>query len=133
MAPSFLPKRVLIVDDNVDAASLASELLTFYGHTTATAFGGEQGILMVLEFAPDVVLLDLGMPLMNGFEVALKLRQMAESSSTVLIAYTAWNDEATKRKASQCGFDLHLAKPADIDHLLLAIASVRLHSSGDIT
>ena len=131
MASQLPSKKVLIVDDNADAANLTAELLTLHGHQTETAYDGSQALLTALRFVPDVILLDLGMPMLDGFEVATRLRQMPLTERTVLIAYTAWNDGATERKTQQYGFDEHVAKPADMDHLLLLISTAQHKPHGD--
>jgi len=108
-APDFAPLRVLIIDDNVDAADSLNMLLKSLGHTVRTAYDGPSGIAAAQEFSPDVVLLDLGMPVMSGYEVARTLR--ASASRPVLVAVTGWGDEAAKRKTRESGFDHHLIKP----------------------
>ncbi|MRX07152.1 response regulator [Pseudoduganella sp. FT25W] len=118
MASQYPPKRVLIVDDNRDAADLTAELLGLHGHVTATAYGGREGINRAVEFVPDVVLLDLGMPVVDGFAVAIALRQIRALDRAVLVAYTAWNDTATRNRTIASGFDSHVVKPAKLEMIL---------------
>ncbi|MRX10178.1 response regulator [Pseudoduganella sp. FT25W] len=123
MASQFSPKRILVVDDNRDAADLVAELLALSGHVTAAVYGGEAGIESAAAFAPDVVLLDLGMPVVDGFAVAAAVRQLAVPVQPVLIAYSAWNDPATRSRAIESGFDDYLLKPARFDELLQRVVS----------
>lgn len=125
MASHSPSKRILVVDDNQDAADMTAELLEMYGHTTSIAYGGHEGIRAAVEFVPDVVLLDLGMPVVDGFSVASTLRQMPPLDQAVLIAYTAWNDSKTRAKALACGFDMHIVKPAKIVDILSMVANAQ--------
>lgn len=120
MASQISPKRILVVDDNSDAADLTAELLQMRGHVSAAVYGGQEAMQKALDFAPDVVLLDLGMGT-DGFAVAIALRQRPSLQQPVLIAYTARNDEATKTRALACGFDRHLLKPAKLEVILQII------------
>jgi CheY-like chemotaxis protein len=115
MASQYPPKRILIVDDNRDAANLTAQLLGLHGHVTAAAYGGSEGIRLAIDFVPDVVLLDLGMPMVDGFAVAEALRRIPALEQSVLVAYTAWNDATTRTRASACGFDSHVVKPAKLE------------------
>ncbi|TFW27978.1 response regulator [Duganella callida] len=115
-------KRVLVVDDNAEAANVLAELLQLDGHTVAIAYGGQQGIATAIEFRPDVAVLDLGMPAPDGFEMAATLRRHVSTNQVVLIAWSAWNDQATKEKARLSGFDLHVTKPAELPFILDAVA-----------
>jgi len=110
-------RRVLIVDDNVDAADLLLELLKLNGQVTAVAYDGSEGVETAIKFRPDVAVVDLGLPKLNGFEVAARLRQHDATRDTVLIAHSAWTDPDTKGKAMSCGFDLYVAKPANLPQL----------------
>jgi CheY-like chemotaxis protein len=116
-------KRVLIVDDNSQAADVAAELLSLYGYQTAVAYGGAAGLRTAKEFLPDAILLDLGMPLMDGFQVAAALRAQPEFGNLALIAFTAWGDRGTRQRTHDAGFDQHITKPADVEQILRAIAS----------
>ncbi|MET0319661.1 MAG: response regulator [Duganella sp.] len=117
-------KRVLIVDDNSQAADVASELLDLYGYQTAVAYGGEQGLQTAQSFAPDVILLDLGMPGMDGFQVAAELRARPGLRDVALVAFSAWGDAGTRQRTRAAGFDLHLTKPATLEEILGTIAAV---------
>lgn len=101
-------KRILIIDDNQDAAELTAQLLELHGYRTAVAFGGREGVKTALEFIPDVLLLDLGMPDLDGYAVARMLRAERQMHSVVVIACTAWGDVDTRAKTAASGFDHHV-------------------------
>lgn len=116
--------RVLVVDDNVDSAQSMSLLLQLEGHTVACAHDGIEALQMAEQFQPQVVLLDLGLPRMNGYDVARKLREApadgAQSSSPrpLLVAISGYGREQDRAAAQQAGFDFHLTKPADPDAVM---------------
>jgi len=118
-----ISKRVLIVDDNVQAADVASELLDLYGYQTAVAYGGQQGLQAAEAFAPDVILLDLGMPGMDGFQVAAALRARPDFRDVAIVAFSAWGDKGTRQRTSAAGFNDHLTKPASLDEIVSTIAA----------
>jgi signal transduction histidine kinase len=115
--------RILVVDDNEDSAESMSMLLQCDGHDIDTAYSGETALRMARELRPDVVLLDIGMPGMLGYEVAKRLRGVVESSSALLIAVTGYGRESDVAKARDAGFDHHLVKPVDLDKLRSLLAS----------
>jgi signal transduction histidine kinase/CheY-like chemotaxis protein len=110
--------RILVVDDNIDAAASQAELLRVMGHDADTAYSGHEAIRKAARYRPDVVLLDLGMPGMDGYEVARHLRGMPEARSAKIIAQTGWGQESDRRRTAEAGFDAHLAKPVDIETLI---------------
>lgn len=116
-------KRILIIDDNIQAADVAAELLGLYGYHTAVAYNGPQGLQTAKEFLPDAILLDLGMPAMDGFAVAAALRAQPAFGSVALVAFTAWGDKGTRQRTHDAGFDQHVTKPAGMEEILRAIAS----------
>jgi CheY-like chemotaxis protein len=124
MASLSPPKRILVVDDNRDAADLTAQILSMHGHVAAVAYDGSGSIKTAMEFVPDVVLVDLGMPIMDGFEVAAALRKVPALERSVLIAYSAWSDAATRARAFASGFDTHIAKPARLDEILQTVATI---------
>jgi CheY-like chemotaxis protein len=131
MASQYPQKRILVVDDNRDAADLTAQLLELHGHTTFVAYGGREGIQAAIHFVPEVVLLDLGMPEVDGFAVAVTLRALSEIRQPVLIAYTAWNSAEIRRRTQAEGFDVHMVKPAKFEDILVAVATTqRLTSRG---
>ena len=127
MASQTSPKRVLIVDDNDDAADLVAELLQIYGYSVRTAYSGAEGINEAFAFMPHLVLLDLGMPGMDGFAVATVLRNTADYQQPYLVAYTAWNDVATKNRVMASGFDRHMTKPANFQEIVDMVAALPAH------
>jgi len=106
-------RRVLIVDDNVDSAESLGELLAFAGHEVRTAYDGAAGVAAAGAFRPEVVLLDLGMPKLNGYEAARLLRAEPWAAGVVLVAQTGWGTAEDRRKTRDAGFDHHLVKPVD--------------------
>jgi signal transduction histidine kinase len=111
-----LNRRVLVIDDNVDAADMMAWLVRSLGGEARTANDGPAGIAAASEFAPDVILLDIGMPEMDGYEVCRRIRG-AQTSKPFIVAITGWGQERDKARAAEAGFDAHLTKPADIDVL----------------
>jgi CheY-like chemotaxis protein len=113
------PVRVLVVDDNHDAADSLAELLTLDGHVTETVYGPREALERAAEFAADVVLLDIGLPEMDGYEVARRLR--AAGRTALLVALTGYGQADDVRRAREAGFDEHLTKPvvlADLERIL---------------
>jgi len=110
-------RRLLVVDDNVDAILSQAELLRMLGHEVETAYDGPSALRKAEAFRPDVVLLDLGMPGMDGFEVARRLRATPEGRDVFLVAQTGWGQEEDRKRTRAAGFDAHLAKPVDIEAL----------------
>jgi len=117
------PRRVLVVDDNVDAADSLAMLLRLTGHTVWTAYGGPSALEAAERHRPEVVLLDIGLPGMDGYEVARRLRSGAAAAAT-LLALTGYGQETDRRKTHEAGFDHHLVKPVDPDDLVRLFATV---------
>jgi two-component system CheB/CheR fusion protein len=116
------PRRVLVIEDNVDGAESLRDLLEIEGHTVAVANDGPQGVEMGREFRPEVVLCDIGLPGMSGYEVATALRKDPALGGAFLIALTGYALPDDQRRAMNTGFDLHLSKPATVEQLRSAIA-----------
>jgi K+-sensing histidine kinase KdpD len=110
-------RRLLLVDDNVDAASSQAALLRVLGHEVEVANDGETALAKAQAFRPEIVLLDLGMPGMDGYEVARRLRASDAGTNIKLVAQTGWAQEEDLRRTREAGFDAHLAKPVDIGSL----------------
>lgn len=110
-------RRVLVVDDNKDSAASMGMLLKFLGTDVQVAYDGATALAAIESYRPDVVLLDIGMPGMDGFEVARQVRQRAEFDGTMLIALTGWGQAEDRQRTQMAGFDHHLVKPADITTL----------------
>ena len=120
-APAARPvaaRRILVVDDNVDAAATLDMLLRSLGHETCVAYDGVRALRMAAEFKPDIVLLDIGMPGLDGYEVARRLRAQQPAKPFRIIAITGWGQPADREKSQQAGFDVHLVKPVDPQDLL---------------
>jgi two-component system, sensor histidine kinase len=113
----FPSRRILIVDDNHDAAETMGELLTRLGATVAVAHSGRAALAMADSFSPDAVLLDIGMPDMDGYEVARRLRADDRYRHLLLIAITGWGQDYDQQHTRAAGFDHHVVKPPDVDHL----------------
>ena len=112
------PLRVLVVDDNADSAETLSLLLELVGYEVSSAHDGEQALEMARELKPDVVLLDIGLPKMNGYDVARHIRREPWGSRPILVAITGWGQTEDKELSSAAGFDHHLVKPVEPDALL---------------
>lgn len=125
-ATAELPRRIVVVDDNQDSALSLSVLLQLLGHETATAFNGEEALAVITAFDPDIVLLDIGLPLLNGYEVCRQLRRQVRSHRLVIIALTGWGQADDRRRSSEAGFDAHLVKPVDPEALLRTLAALTL-------
>lgn len=106
-------RRVLIVDDNVDAATSLALMLDFMGNETRIAHDGQQAIDVAADFHPDLILLDIGMPHLNGLAAAAEIRKRPWGKETMLVALTGWGQEEDRRRTKEAGFDLHLTKPID--------------------
>jgi signal transduction histidine kinase/ActR/RegA family two-component response regulator len=115
--------RILIVDDNVDAAESLAHLLAYQGHKTLAVYSAADGLRRLAAFTPDVAVLDIGLPDMNGYELARHLR--TRSSSMVLIALTGYGTSEDRRQSEEAGFDCHLTKPVAIAELEEVIESKR--------
>jgi two-component system CheB/CheR fusion protein len=123
--------RVLVVDDYVDATRALERLLTVMGHEVIIAHEGKSGIELAERVHPDVILLDIGLPEMDGYSVARHLRALPSMAATRIIALTGYGAERARRTGREAGFDLHLVKPVDADELeaaLCAAPSGRPHS-----
>ena len=114
--------RILVVDDNVDAANTLGALLGMDGFAVTTAYDGVAAVAAAKAHKPDVVVMDIGMPGMNGYEAARLIRQEAAGEKMVLIALTGWGQSSDKTQASLAGFDHHLVKPIDYDSLMSCLA-----------
>ena len=115
--------RVLVVDDNADAADTVALLLDTHGARARAVYGGPAALAALPGFAPSVVLLDLGMPEMDGFDVARAIR--AEGHAQVrIVALTGWGQDSDRRRSQEAGFDSHLVKPLDLDKLTELLAAL---------
>jgi CheY-like chemotaxis protein len=118
--------KVLVVDDNRDAAESCAALLSLDDHQVRMAFDGQHAIETASTFHPDVLLLDIGLPDMSGYQVAAKIRAMSWAATVVLVAVTGWGQDADKRRAVEAGFDHHMTKPISgeaLEYLLNSLAA----------
>jgi PAS domain S-box-containing protein len=115
-APGTTPLRILIVDDNHDGADTLAAVLRLMGHEVDTAYDGHEGVEAAVRMQPDVVLLDIGLPRLNGYEAARRIR--SQGLRTLLIAVTGWGQDEDRRRSRDAGFDHHLVKPVDPDELM---------------
>ncbi|HYN20857.1 MAG TPA: response regulator, partial [Thermoanaerobaculia bacterium] len=126
--------RILVVDDNLDAVESLATLLGLKGHEVATAHDGPAALETAASFRPEVMLLDIGLPGMNGYEVATKLRERDEARQVVLIAVTGWGQDEDRRRSQEAGFHHHLVKPvalAELDRLLASVRSLAYPSTAE--
>ncbi|HXI38174.1 MAG TPA: response regulator, partial [Burkholderiales bacterium] len=116
-------KRILVVDDNGDVTSSVRRLLELAGHDVREARDGLEGVLAATEFDPQIVLLDIGMPRMNGYDAAREIRKRAPGTPPLILAMTGWGQDADKERAREAGFDGHLVKPVDPALLLQVVGA----------
>jgi CheY-like chemotaxis protein len=118
-------RRILVVDDNRDAAKSLEMLLTFMGYDINVALDGAEALAKAQAFRPDVVLLDIGLPSMDGYEVARRLRNDLGMSDTLLVAMTGYGQEEDRRHSQEAGFNAHLVKPVDLAALRSLLSEPR--------
>lgn len=120
------PLKVLVVDDNVDAAQSVTILLRSLGHEVRLAYEGASAMNIALDYLPDVVLLDIGLPVVDGLQVAKWIRQESTLAKVVLVALTGYGQDSDRQRSQEAGFDHHLVKPvefAKIESILTATAA----------
>ncbi len=122
---SIRRRRVLVADDNVDSARSLGRLLELYGNDVRTANDGLQAVDAAEAFQPEVVLLDIGMPELNGYEVCRRIRAQPWGRNATLVAMTGWGQEEDKRRSYEAGFDLHLVKPVDFGAIKKLLSSLK--------
>jgi CheY-like chemotaxis protein/two-component sensor histidine kinase len=115
--------RIFIIDDNRDAADSLAMLLRLMGNDTRTAYDGQEGVDVASEFRPDVMLLDIGLPRLNGYEACRRIREQSWGKEVILIALTGWGQEEDRRRSLEAGFNIHMVKPVDPQELLQLLAS----------
>ncbi|HWM66178.1 MAG: hypothetical protein QOI59_5923 [Gammaproteobacteria bacterium] len=119
------PRRVLIVDDNEDAANSLAMILKLGGHETASVYSAVEALQRAAVFRPDVVLLDIGLPGMDGYEVAQKMRELPGLRDIRLVAVTGYGRSDDRLRARDAGFDDHLTKPVEFAVLERTLAGIR--------
>jgi signal transduction histidine kinase len=117
-------RRILVADDNSDALESLSEVLRLQGHEVFSAANGSLAVEVAERNLPDVALIDIGMPLLDGYEVARRIRAQRWGKRVTLLALTGWGQEADRRRSSEAGFDLHLVKPLDVAKLSELLANL---------
>jgi CheY-like chemotaxis protein len=120
--------RILVVDDNVSAAGSLAIMLRLMGHEAQTAQDGPEGVAAASQFRPEVILLDIGMPRVNGFEVARSIREKPWGRSVRLVALTGWGQDEDRQRSEEAGFDAHIVKPVEpaaLERLLADLAADR--------
>ena len=131
--PQAAGHRILVVDDNQDTAESLAMLLQITGNETYTAYDGEDAIIAVEKFKPDVVLLDLGLPKLNGYDACRRIRQQAWGKDVVLVALTGWGREEDHRRSKDAGFDDHMVKPVDLAAVTKLLASLPAEHESRLT
>ncbi len=116
--------RILVVDDNPDSALSMAMMLSMMGHETRTAHDGEAAVATAEAFRPQVVLLDIGLPKLNGYEVAQRIRKEEWGASMFLVAITGWGQDEDRRRSEDVGMNLHLVKPVEPSALDRVLANL---------
>jgi PAS domain S-box-containing protein len=124
-----IARRVLVVDDSVDAAESLAMLLEFEGHEVHKAHDGAAAVSTADRVRPEIVLMDIGLPILNGYEACRRIRNHAWGTSIVMVAITGWGQEEDREQAKAAGFDLHLVKPVDHVELLRVVGAARPRAS----
>ena len=128
VSQSLVSRRVLVVDDNADSADALALLLRLDGHLVETANDGRRAVELAERFQPDAILLDLGMPGMNGYEVCEEIRARPWGSSVLMVAQTGWGQAQDRARTLDAGFDAHLTKPIDPDAVQEMLVTLKVHS-----
>jgi CheY-like chemotaxis protein len=124
------PERILVVDDNVDAAETLSRLLRLQAHEGRVAYDGLAALAAARDMNPDVVLLDIGLPAISGYDVAHRIREK-RGDSVLIVAITGWGQEKDLRRAEEAGIDQHFTKPVDFEALVALLERTAPHARGE--
>ncbi len=116
-------ERVLIVDDNADSALGFGEVVRLLGHEVEVAFDGPRALLAAERFKPTIALIDIGLPVMDGYEVARRLRETAGTAELKLVAVTGYGEEDNRAMSLEAGFDMHAVKPVELENLRKLLAN----------
>jgi len=114
----FKALQVLVIEDNKDAADSLARLVRLGGHQVQVAYSGQVGLLLAQQQTPDVILLDIGLPRVDGYQVVEQLRSQPETEDALIIAVTGYGQASDRQRSKAAGFDLHLVKPIKTEHLL---------------
>ena len=117
--------RILVVDDNRDSADSLEMLLRLKGNDIRIAYDGLEAVDVAETFRPELVLLDIGLPKLNGYDVARRIRQQSWGRDVTLVALTGWGQDEDRRRSQEAGFNLHVVKPVDLDGLEKLLAGLR--------
>lgn len=116
------PRRFLVVDDNQDSVKSLAMLLELTGNETRTAYDGLEAVEAAAAFRPDVILLDIGLPKLNGYEAARRIREQPWGKKVVLVALTGWGQDEDRQRSREAGFNGHVVKPVDHAALMKLLA-----------
>ena len=122
---TYNARRVLVVDDNQDSANSLALMLRLAGNNVETAYDGLEAIERATSYKPDLILLDIGLPRLNGYEVCRRIREQPDGASTAIVALTGWGQQDDHRRSTEAGFNKHLVKPVDLDVLNDLIANLK--------
>ncbi len=123
--PRQTRRRIMVIDDNKDAAESMSMLFELWGHDVICAYDGRTALETAAKYRPHAVFLDIGLPGMDGYEIAERLRELPESTRTVLVAITGYGQDEDRRRSREAGIDHHLVKPVAPDTLHKLIDSLK--------
>jgi CheY-like chemotaxis protein len=123
--PPTARHRILVMDDNQDAASSLAMMLKLMGNEVRTAHDGLEGVQVAAGFRPTFILLDIGIPMLNGYEACRRIRQYSWGKNVTIVALTGWGQEEDKTRSRQAGFDSHLVKPVEPAALAKLLASLQ--------
>jgi CheY-like chemotaxis protein len=121
-ATAVQKRRILVVDDNHDSAMSLGMMLKLMGNEIQTAHDGHAAVEAAEQFRPDIILLDIGLPKLNGYDACRRLREQSWSQGTVIVALTGWGQDEDRRRSKEAGFDHHLVKPVEIGDLQKLLA-----------
>jgi len=121
---SVAAHRILVVDDQRESATLLARLLEMSGHTTQVAFDGVEALEAAEKFRPDIILLDIGLPRLNGYDACRKIRAQPWGKDMILIAVTGWGQQGDRQKSKEAGFSGHLVKPVKYEHIMKLLAEL---------
>jgi signal transduction histidine kinase len=127
-----VPRRILLADDNADALESLATVLRLSGHEVFSAPNGALALEAAVRHMPEVALLDIGMPLLDGYEVARRIRAQEWGKAVTLVALTGWGQESDRRRSQEAGFDTHLVKPLDLDKLTSLLAQLPAQTSAPV-
>ena len=124
--PAYSPvRRILVADDNEDSVSMMEMLLSGFGHDVRTANEGLEAVRQAAEFEPDVIILDIGMPRLNGYDACRRIRALPALERAVMIALSGWGQEEDKRRSEEAGFHYHVVKPVDPSALMQLLSQLK--------